>query len=568
MISRYLAVTVATALSISISAAENQPRLILQITIDQLRGDLLFRSRDSFGQGGFRYLIDSGIVYHDAHHSHANNETIVGHTTLATGATPAIHGMIGNNWIDKRTGEVVYNIEDPDYDLLTSGAGVDKSTEIDPTQKAARSDGRSPRNILTSTFSDELATKTNGEARIFGVSVKDRAAVSMAGHAGKAFWFSKATAGFVTSSYYYDRYPAWVEKWNARNLPSKYDEQFWKLLNPLDTYLFKDSDDRPWETDVAGFGRTFPHPYGASSSKYYSTLLTLSPPGDEIVLDFAKALIDAEELGQDSTTDYLAISFSSTDYVGHVFGPSSLEAEDNLLRLDRTLADLFAKIEETVGLKNTLIVLSADHGGPNAPGYSKTHGVPAGYISTDDWDLSETINRLKKQYNIEQNLVQQYLHPYFYLSSAVNALPDADKDDIQRQIANEIEQFPNVAYAIPSIALANNSISPNNIVLAVRNNYNENRSGDIYIVFEPNWFINDFDGLMVASTHGSPWQYDTFVPIIFAGGNLRSQNVYRKVNTTDIARTLSAIVGAKPPSGSSGNVLLEVVDSGNLEDLP
>jgi predicted AlkP superfamily pyrophosphatase or phosphodiesterase len=559
MFSRLSLLTVVIVLASSINAAENQPRLILQITIDQLRGDLIFRSLDSFGKDGFRYLIDSGVVYRDAHHNHANNETIVGHTTLATGATPAIHGMIGNNWIDKRTGQAVYNIEDANYRLLTSGAGVDQTTEIDPTQKAARSEGRSPLNILTSTFSDELATITDGKARIFGVSVKDRGAVSMAGHSGKAFWFSKSTGKFVTSSYYYDSNPTWVEKWNATNPSHKYDGLSWKLSKPLNTYLFKDSDDRAWEADIAGFGRTFPHAYGGSTGAYYSTLLTLSPAGDELTLEFAKALIDAEDIGQDSITDYLSISFSSTDYVGHVFGPSSLEAEDNLLRLDRTLADLFAKIEKTIGLDNTLIVLSADHGSPNAPGYSKTHGIPAGYINTDDWNMSEIVIQIKTEYRIEEDVVQQYLHPYLYLSSAVKALPEADMERIQRQIANEIEGFPNVAYAIPSIALNNNSISSNDIVESVRNNYNENRSGDIYIVFEPNWFINDFDGLTVASTHGSPWQYDSFVPIIFAGASLTPQNIYRRVLTTDIARTLSAVVGANPPSGSKGDVLLEVL---------
>jgi hypothetical protein len=225
------------------------------------------------------------------------------------------------------------------------------------------------------------------------------------------------------------------------------------------------------------------------------------------------------------------------------------------------LANLFAKIDKTVGLDNTLIVLSADHGSPNAPGYSKTHGIPAGYINTNDWDMSETVNRIQTKYGIEEDLVQQYLHPYLYLSPAINALPETEKDNIQRQIANEIEGFPNVAYAIPSIALNNNAILSNDIVELVRNNYNENRSGDIYIVFEPNWFINDFDGLTVASTHGSPWQYDSFVPIIFAGANVTPKNVYRRVHTTAIARTLSAIVGANPPSGSKGHVLLEVLNN-------
>ena len=188
------------------------PRLVLQITVDQLRGELPTRYFDRFGNGGFRYLWEHGAVYTDAYHNHANNETIVGHTTLATGATPAAHGMIGNTWLDRETGETVYNIEDARFRLLTPGADIDEETEIDPTQRAARSEGRSPAAILVSTFSDELAAHTGGQAKVFAVSVKDRGAVSMAGHAGKAFWFSKASGQFVTSSYYFDRYPDWVNK--------------------------------------------------------------------------------------------------------------------------------------------------------------------------------------------------------------------------------------------------------------------------------------------------------------------------------------------------------------------
>lgn len=199
--------TVALPSAATPSPTFEKPRLILQITVDQFRGDLPTRYVDRLGEGGLRYLLEEGIHYNNAHHAHANTETIVGHVTLATGAHPAVHGMIGNIWFDRTTGLTTYNIEDPDFRLLTEGADIDADTEIDPTQKAATSEGRSPRAILTTTFSDELASLTGGKAKIFGVSVKDRGAVSMAGHTGKAFWFSKATSQFVTSSYYYDEYP-------------------------------------------------------------------------------------------------------------------------------------------------------------------------------------------------------------------------------------------------------------------------------------------------------------------------------------------------------------------------
>ena len=349
-----------------VNAAE-KPKLILQITVDQLLGDLPTRYYEQLGEGGFRYLWETGIVYPNAHHAHANTETIVGHATLATGAHPSVHGMVGNLWFDRETGFTTYNVEDPRFHLLTEGAAVDAATEIDPTQRAARSDGRSPAAILVTTFADELRSNTGGKARAVGISVKDRGAISMAGHSGTAYWFSKASGGFVTSSYYLEQYPEWVTQWNGSKMAQRYAGTQWQLLREHDSYLFGSSDDRAWETDVGGFGRVFPHAYGPGDSRYYTTLLTLSPAGDELVLDFAKKALLAEQLGQDAVTDYLSVSFSSTDYIGHVFGPSSLEAEDNILRLDRTLAELLAFVDEHVGLDNTLIVLSADHGGPDAP---------------------------------------------------------------------------------------------------------------------------------------------------------------------------------------------------------
>ena len=385
---------------VTANAAE-KPRLVLQITVDQFRGDLPTRYADRLGEGGLRYLLEEGIHYNNAHHAHANTETIVGHVTLATGAHPAAHGMIGNIWFDRTTGVTTYNIEDPDYRLLTEGADVDADTEIDPTQKAATSDGRSPRAILTTTFSDELASLTAGKAKIFGVSVKDRGAVSMAGHTGKAFWFSKATNQFVTSSYYYDEYPQWIVDWNAKKLPETYANSAWELLHPIDTYLFGDRDDQEWESVLGSYGRTFPHDYTTPENPYFSTFLTISPAGDRITTDLAKTVIAEEGLGDDEITDYLGVSYSATDYIGHFFGPSSLESEDNILQLDRTLADLFAYVDQEIGLENTLIVLSADHGAPEAPGYLKSIGIPADYVSPDEWDKEPAVTRIKNMFGIK-----------------------------------------------------------------------------------------------------------------------------------------------------------------------
>ena len=539
-------------------AASTKPRLVLQITVDALRGDLPSRYYDRFGENGFRYLWEKGTVYADAHHAHANTETIVGHATLATGAMPAVHGMIGNVWFDRTENRTMYNIEDDHYKLLTAGAGVDKDAEIDSTQKAAKSDGRSPAAIMVTTTGDELAISTAGRAKVFAVSVKDRGAVSMAGHAGKAFWFSKAGGEFVTSNYYYDAYPAWVNEWNARKLPATYAAKPWELLHDQSSYLFGAADDKPWETDLAGYGRTFPHSFGKADGKYFTTLLTISPAGDELTLDFAKALIANEQLGADAVPDYLGVSFSSTDYIGHLFGPSSLETEDNLLRLDRTLADLFAFVDKQVGLENTLIVLSADHGGPEVPGYLNELGINAGYADPKSWDKQPAFTALKKQFGIDKELISGYNHPYVYLNQEVIRQHQLDPREVEQAVAAEMLKFEGVAQAIGSSALREGNLPDTPLNQAILNNFNPNRSGDIYVVFEPHWFINDFDGLTVAATHGSPWRYDTYVPIVFAGAGIPAQQIHRRVLTVDVAPTLTAFLGIKPPSGAAGVPLMEV----------
>jgi predicted AlkP superfamily pyrophosphatase or phosphodiesterase len=540
----------------------DQPRLVLQITVDQLRADLPLRYYDRFTEGGFRFLYEGGVVYRNAHHAHVNTETIVGHATLATGAHPSIHGMVANLWFDRETGFPAYNVEDPNYVLLTEGADVDEDTEIDPTQASARSEGRSPAAILVTTISDEIRSSNGGKSKSIGISVKDRGAISMAGHSGTAFWFSKATGEFVTSSYYLDQYPEWVIEWNQRGKFRDYEASSWELLNPTESYLFGDSDDREWETDIAGFGRVFPHPWGNSESPYFTTLLTTSPAGDELTLSFTKAAIVGEGLGEDDVTDYLAISFSSTDYVGHLFGPSSLESEDNLLRLDRVLEDLFDYIDEHVGLDKTLIVLSGDHGGPDAPGYLNSLGIPAAYVNPAEWDTQPAIDRLKKKFRIKGDLFELYSHPYLYFSNEIKNDPKIDLAALEAAVVAELGAFPGVSLAVSSTALARGGLPRNEMYDAALRNFHPKRSGDVLVVFEANHFINDFDGLIVSSTHGSPWNYDTHVPIVFKGPGMNARTVDRRVKTVDVAATIAAILSIRAPSGSVGEPLGEVLSGG------
>lgn len=541
------------------SQSDSNPKLILQITVDQLRGDMPRTVYDRLPEGGFKYFYKQGVVYENAHHRHANTETVVGHTTLATGADPSEHGMISNLWYDKELKHTVYNVEDSRYPLLGAGAGVENDTEIDPTQAAALTDGRSPSTIISTTFSDELALFTNEKSKIFGVSVKDRGAIPLAGHDGKAFWFSKATGGFISSTYYYDKFPDWVNNWNKKEKYKAYANTNWELTYDISTYIFGEEDDMPYETNLPGYGVVFPHPFGDKDNGYFTTFLTLSPAGDELTLDFTKELIVAERLGADNITDYLSVSFSSTDYIGHAFGPGSLESEDNLIKLDRTLADLISFVDEKVGLDNVLIVLSADHGAPDAPGRLQKFGIDAGYFDINTVDTSAISQVFKKKFNLSEKIVSGYFQPYVYLNRDVIEKNELDIDEVSRTLARELQNQEGIAFAIPSIDLLEGRLADTELNRSVLRNYNPKRSGEIFIVTEPYWFINDFDGLEVASTHGSPWKYDTYVPLIFAGNGLTHQDVFRNVETVDIALTLSNYLKIKIPSAASGHPLVEVL---------
>jgi hypothetical protein len=540
--------------------AERPVRLVLQITVDQLRGDLIDRYSAGYGEGGFRLLLDNGAFYVDAHHRHANTETVVGHTTLATGTDPAVHGMIGNVWLDRESGQLIYNVEDEDYPLVGEGGGVDASTEIDPTQKLATTQGRSPRAIRTSTISDEIVQSIGPQAKVFGISVKDRGAITLAGHAGTAYWFSKSAGQMVTSTFYRDAYPEWVNAWNAKGVPNAYEGKSWELSKTPSAYLFGNADNQEWEVDFPGYGRTFPHPFGKADSPYFTTLLTVSPAGDEIVLDFARDLMTAENIGTDDVLDYLSISFSSTDYVGHFFGPSSLEAEENLHRLDRTLAELFAFVDKTVGLDQTLVVLSADHGGSEAPGYLQSLGIDSSYFNFDDVDKTKGIAALKAEFGVAEELIDQFFQPYFYLNREAIAELGLDLPLVARRVAEELRELPGIAYAVSSYDLRAGAVVQTPVTEAILANFNEDRSGDIYVVFNPQWFVAEFDGISVTGSHGQPWFYDSHVPVIWMGPGVKPGRIARRVETVDVAPTIAAYLGVKYPSGTRGRVMTEIID--------
>lgn len=527
---------------------QKAPKLVVQITVDQLRGDLPMRFRNRLPPGGFRYLLEQGTHYVNAHYRHANTETAVGHATLVTGADPSHHGIVANDWIAPGTGAFVYNTEDDRHHILEA--------------KPKAHQGVSPRNLLSTTIGDELILSNAGQSRVFSVSGKDRGAILPGGHAGKAFWYSKSTGQFVTSTYYYDEYPEWVSAWNDNQPTERFRGKTWDLLEPRDTYFAKDLDDREYEADFKSLGRTFPHGYG--DDKYLNLIVGLTPAIDEITLEFAKAIITNEKLGTGDTTDFFAVSFSATDYVGHLFGPSSLEAEDNILRLDRVLASFFDFLDEQIGLQNTLIILSSDHGGPEAPEYAATIGLETGRFSFDHFKNPNELNTaLKKRFG-RDDFILSHSHPYLYLNHKAIKEAGLDEDLVEHFIAAEAMKLSGIAYAMSRSELLDGNYAGSPIQKQIRRNFHTDRSGAIHLIPEQYWFLHSTDeayklGLSgLAAIHGSPWVYDTYVPIFFAGHGIAAQTIHRRVAPTDIAPTIANYLGVKMPSGTTGQPLKEV----------
>jgi len=544
--------TASCLISIQVMAAD-APRLVLQITVDGLRGGVLDLYSENFGKNGLNYLRNKGVVYHNAHYLHANTETIVGHTTLATGATPAVHGMIGNVWYNADSGELGYNIEDANSPLIPTRQDIAEGEQVDPAQKRAGSSGRSPAGILVPTFGDTLKIATSGQAKIFGISGKDRSAVAMAGKTGTAYWYSTNTGDFESSTYYMDKYPNWVNNWNGEHKAEQLGDGQWELFMNPEKYRPGRRDDRPYEVDLKGYSRTFPHPYGPKDHPLFFTLVQVSPEGDRLLLDFGKDLIEAEAIGQDEITDYLSISFSGVDAVNHFFGPASLESEDVLLQLDRTLADLFEFIDERVGLGNTLIVFSADHGMAEMPEYATELGYEAGRHYGDD--LLATARKISSTLFGSDRLVKDFFRPYLYLDGAVIKIKGLDRKVVASAIADDLAKIKGIGGAIVSSSSGRGN--PTGAAAAVRHNNHPLRAGDIYIFQQPYWFM--FERGPVAAMHGSPWSYDTHVPIIFAGPGIKPARVDRLVHPIDVAPTLSALLNISPPAAAEGSVLEEVV---------
>lgn len=526
----------------------NDVQLVLMVVVDQLRADIITRLEDRLGERGFRYLIQNGQWYQNARYSYPTTVTAVGHATLFTGTTPTGHGIVGNYWLDKQTGAIIKSVE-----------------TTDPTQPSGKLMG--PMQITGTTIGDELALAHNQQSRVFSVSIKDRGAILPGGYLGKAFWYDRENGGFRTGPYYYKNKkdePGWLAEWNKLKKADAYKTQAWELFQDKEKYIFKAGDNRPVEKfynepPMTKRSAVFPHTLDKFKGREYYYQLCFTPFGDVLTVDFASHLLEAEKLGQGTFTDMLTVSLSVTDFIGHAYGPNSLEYEDNILHLDASLEVLFKQIERTVGLNRTLIVLTADHGTDLAPEYRERLGMPSGRVDPADFTTAiNTALNTKFKPKEDKNFVLGFRNPSIFLDLEAVKTLDASIPEIEAVAAEAVMNVKGIAFTATRTDLLAGKVPSSTALRSLQDAFHPRRTGNILVLQKPFWFlyhVHDEDAAM----HGAPYSYDSHVPIFFAGPRIRRGEVYRLVRPRDIAVTVALKLGIEAPTGSTGKPLIEVL---------
>lgn len=525
----------------------DKPKLVVGIVVDQMRQEYLLRYYNKFGEGGFKRLINDGFMLRNAHYNYVPTVTGPGHASVYSGTTPAIHGIISNEWYDKELRKQVNCVNDPER----RSVGTDE-----PLVSA------SPWRMLTSTITDELRLATQKRSRVVGIGIKDRGAILPAGHTPNgAYWYDTRTGRFITSTYYMEKLPPWVERFNKRNLADQYLSQTWKPFYPVTDYVESGPDDSPYEVKFTGKDKpVFPYDLKELRSKNGNfEMLATTPFGDDIVTELAKAAIDGESLGADEWTDFLAISYSSTDAVGHSFGPNSVEVEDMYIRLDRNLEDLLRYLDEKAGRDNYLVFLTADHAVADVAQSLLDNRIPSGYF--DAAAVKTRLNEFLRQYFPSEDIVetidghQLFLNHRAFLKDPRSA--GVDFLVATELIVNFLEGEKGVANAYSESVIRQAAYDEAGIKGMVTRGYHPKRSGDIMIVLEPGWYGA---GRIEGTTHGSPYSYDTHVPLIFFGKGISkgSSSAYHAI--TDIAPTLCLLLDIRLPNGAMGRPITGIID--------
>jgi predicted AlkP superfamily pyrophosphatase or phosphodiesterase len=537
--------------------AATRARLVLLIVVDQFRYDYLERFGDLFISGGLKRLMREGASWTEANYDHVPTYTAPGHATLMTGTWPAENGIVANDWYDRDAQKIVSNVSDPEdktdrpaYQLFGGGSIERAST---------------PRRLTASTLGDELRMMTNGRSKVIGISVKDRAAILPAGrHATAAYWFSTQTGNMVSTSYYLTQLPAWVEKFNQARRADHFIAQPWpRLLQSEAEYLKRAGADAPsWEKfgNATDADVSFPHSFRKNQTADVYAPLDSSPFSNDMLLEFTQAAIINEGIGQDADTDVLTLSFSANDYVGHFYGPYSQEAMDITLRTDRQIAALLDFVNSRIGLQNTLVAFTADHGVAPVPEHAAALKLPGSRIgSTQLLDavkaaIRQRYGRKDESKDSTADYVLNLSNANIFFNLAALRRDRISLEEIETVAGDAALQVPGIARYFTRTQLQRAAIPPDDpVARRVLHGFNSRRSGDVVLITEPFKYLETF----IPATHGSPYSYDTHVPLIIMGRGLAPGRYNQAATPADIAPTLANLLGVQAPSNSTGRVLAE-----------
>ncbi|MCC5939651.1 MAG: alkaline phosphatase family protein [Lunatimonas sp.] len=515
-----------------------RPKLVVGIVVDQMRQEYFYKYYDRYVDGGFKRLMNEGFMMKNGHYNYIPTYTGPGHASVYTGATPASHGIIANDWYVRKLGRTVYCAEDS---TVTAVGGSEKAGKI------------SPRNMLTTTITDELRFATNKRSKVVGIALKDRGAALPAGHLGDAYWYDGSTGEFMNSSYYGDALPSWVTEFNNRKLPQKYLNQTWETLYPIASYKQSVDDDNEFESPPIGKeAPVFPYVLPELMENNGGLgMISGTPFGNTLTLDLAYAALEGESLGRRGETDFLAVSFSSTDYVGHAFGPSSIELEDTYLRLDQELAAFFAHLDKEIGVGEYLVFLSADHGVADVVRFMESEKVPAGSLNTR-FVMTQLRGYTNEKYG-EGEWIENFSNEQLFLNHRLIKDKEIDLIAMQQDIAEFLLRFDGIkeTYTGDDMKRIEYTTGRKNLL---QMGYNHKASGDVLLILDAAWLTNSTRG----TTHGTGYTYDTHVPIVFYGWGITPGFSTRYATVTDIAPTLAMLLHTRLPNGATGQPIVEI----------
>jgi len=519
----------------TIPAEVARPKLVVGLVVDQMRWDYLYRYYNRYTNGGFKRLINEGFSVENTYIPYTPTYTACGHTCIYTGSVPAIHGIIGNDWFDPETKKNMYCTEDTS--VVTVGSTPSSEGNM------------SPKNMLTSTITDELRLATNFRGKVIGISLKDRGSILPAGHAANAaYWYQGSTGNWITSSYYMKEVPTWIADYNKLKLANKFYAKNWETLYPINTYVNSTADEQVYE----GKQSTFPHSLAQFAGKNYDAIRS-TPYGNTITLDLAKLAILSEDLGQDNITDFLAVSCSSTDYVGHAYGPNSVEAEDTYLRLDKDIEEFFNYLDKKVGKGNYTVFLTADHGAAHVPGFMQANKLPSGVVS--DKDIASKLNTYLNEKFKVNNIVLRSMNNQIIFDHDKTDQLNVSFDVIKSASIEFLKRMDGFANVV-DISKISQATLPEIQKKMITNGYNTRRSGDLYYILNPNWF----NGSSTGTTHGNWNPYDSHIPLVFMGWGIKPGASNKTHYMTDIAPTLAALLHIQMPNGNVGEPITEITN--------